>query len=314
MNTLLMRIAKKEAAKRIFGAQATRGFANSVYLWASNPKLGPKASNLKQQISIPKGVPKRIEAFDDLNVQTLKVGQRHSAVSSEDGRLCMFGSGNWGVLGQGNEKDVRFDKPVQVTKFEKMGLRVVDVALGEYHSFVLTEDGNVWTWGYAGKKGIFNWMYSQEIGALGHGDKEPHFFPKRVDYFPENGLKVKSISAGLYHCNAMTTEGSVYTWGRGLYGVLGNGSNAHALEPQLNEDIEMIREDESIVKMKSADEFSVIMTDGNQMHAWGKNDRGQMGTGAGMGIDMVECENLPTPVLLADENDEPQIPADFAIG
>jgi alpha-tubulin suppressor-like RCC1 family protein len=129
---------------------------------------------------------------------------RHSAVISEDGKLYMFGSGNWGVLGQGNEKDVRFDKPIQVTKFEKLGLKVVDCCLGEYHSMVLTDDGSVWTWGYAGKKGMFNWMYSQEVGALGHGDKEPQFIPKKVEYFAEHGLKIKSIAAGLYHCNALT--------------------------------------------------------------------------------------------------------------
>ena len=60
-----------------------------------------------------------------------------------------------------------------MTKFEKLGLKVVDVALGDYHSMALTDDGSVWTWGYAGKKGFFNWMYAQEVGALGHGDKEP---------------------------------------------------------------------------------------------------------------------------------------------
>jgi len=54
-----------------------------------------------------------------------------------------------------------------------LGLKVVDVALGEYHSMALTDDERVWTWGYAGKKGLFNWMYTQEVGALGHGDKEP---------------------------------------------------------------------------------------------------------------------------------------------
>lgn len=70
-----------------------------------------------------------------------------------------------------------------MSKFEKLGLKVVDVALGEYHSMALTDDGNVWTWGYAGKEGYFNWMYSQETGALGHGDKEPMFVPKKVEYF-----------------------------------------------------------------------------------------------------------------------------------
>jgi alpha-tubulin suppressor-like RCC1 family protein len=47
-----------------------------------------------------------------------------------------------------------------VSRFESMGLKVIDVALGQSHTIALTEDGNVWTWGYAGKKGFFNWMYS----------------------------------------------------------------------------------------------------------------------------------------------------------
>jgi alpha-tubulin suppressor-like RCC1 family protein len=79
--------------------------------------------------------------------------------------------------------------------------------LGEYHSIALAEDGSVWTWGYAGKKGFFNWMYSQEVGALGHGDKEPKFTPTKVQFFEDNDIKIKKISSGLYHCNALAENG-----------------------------------------------------------------------------------------------------------
>ena len=72
----------------------------------------------------------------------------------------MFGSGNWGILGQGTEKDVKFDSPKLVEYFVKKNIKVVDIALGEYHSVALTDDGSVYTWGQAGKVGFFNWMYS----------------------------------------------------------------------------------------------------------------------------------------------------------
>lgn len=164
--------------------------------------------------------------FDDLNPQTVRIGMRHSAVITEDGSLYMFGSGNWGVLGQGNEDDAKFNNPVKVSMFEKLGLKVKDIALGEYHSIALLEDGSIWTWGYGGKDGFINSWWRQEFGALGHGDQAPHFTPKKLMFFEENNLKIKSISAGMYFCNALTENGEIYSWGRGQYGALGNGSNS----------------------------------------------------------------------------------------
>ena len=64
-----------------------------------------------------KGLPKRVDEFDGLNVSRLFVGLRHSAVVTHDGDLYMFGSGNWGVLGNGNENDVTFSKPLLVEYF-----------------------------------------------------------------------------------------------------------------------------------------------------------------------------------------------------
>lgn len=118
-----------------------------------------------------------------MKVTKLVVGNRHSAVISEDGSLHTFGSGNWGVLGHGNEKDQSFKEPKVVETFLKANVKVKDFAAGEYHSIALDTTGNVWTWGYGGKKGMFNWMFKQEVGALGHGDLAPYFHPKRVAFF-----------------------------------------------------------------------------------------------------------------------------------
>ena len=55
------------------------------------------------------------------------------------------------------------------------------------------------------------------------------------------------------------------------------------------------------------------MSDGT-INAWGKNDRGQMGTSPGIGIDKIESENVPTLIDLKDENGVPKNAKDFAIG
>lgn len=167
-------------------------------------------------------------------------------------------------------------------------------------------------------------MVTQEVGALGHGDLEPHFAPKRVEFFAENNIKIKSISSGLYHCNALSTDDKLYTWGRGLYGVLGNGSNQHSLVPKLNESIESIKQENiengtddkinNIEQFDSVNEFSIMRMSDGTINAWGKNDRGQMGVTPGIGIDMVESENVPTMIDLKDENGNPKNAKDFGIG
>ena len=43
------------------------------------------------------------------------------------------------------------------------------------------------------------------------------------------------------------------------------------------------------------------MKDGS-LFVWGKNDRGQMGTGTGIGIDMVESESVPIEVKVIEES------------
>jgi len=113
---------------------------------------------------------------------------------------------------------------------------------------------------------------------LGHGDKNHHFAPKKVEFFEKNKIKVSSITAGLYHTNALTTDGDLYSWGRGLYGVLGNGTNQYELQPTLNEDLKQMKIEQPkskvIKKMESADEYTVVLMQDNSLYVWGKNDRG----------------------------------------
>lgn len=114
---------------------------------------------------------------------------------------------------------------------------------------------------------------------------------------------MKAIAAGSYHCNALCDDGNLYTWGRGLYGVLGTGDNSYSLEPLLNEEFAFLRQEAkendsefSITKIDAADEYSAAISNSGEIFVWGKNDFGQMGVGSGIGIDMTESENIPKEV------------------
>lgn len=139
--------------------------------------------------------------------------------------------------------------------------------------------------------------------------------PKKVEYFEKNGIKVEKITAGLYHCNVYTKGGEVYSWGRGMYGVLGNGSNSYELEPALNEDINLVIEENGpITRLDSADEYNCMTMENGTLHCWGKNDRGQLGTGSGIGIELTDCEVLPCFVDLKDDAEDPKLIKNFEMG
>ncbi|RHN70873.1 putative regulator of chromosome condensation 1/beta-lactamase-inhibitor protein II [Medicago truncatula] len=83
--------------------------------------------------------------------------------------------------------------------------KIVDVAAGESHTLLLTEDGSVYCWG----RGMF--------GRLGNGSQKDELFPKKLNFGNPNGtqdsVKIVGIAAGSYHTLALAEDGSVWCWG-----------------------------------------------------------------------------------------------------
>ena len=72
--------------------------------------------------------------------------------------MYTFGTGNWGVLGHGSEDEIQYPQAKRVEYFTKQNIKVKKACLGDYHSMVLTENGEVYTWGFGGKKGFLGLM------------------------------------------------------------------------------------------------------------------------------------------------------------
>ena len=86
--------------------------------------------------------------------------------------------------------------------------RVLQVAAGGGHTLLLTEGGEVVSFGCG------------ENGQLGHGSRRNEWFPRFVE--ASKGLNVTSMSAGALHSVLLTNTGSVYTFGHGRWGQLGH--------------------------------------------------------------------------------------------
>ena len=155
--------------------------------------------------------PKKIEAFAGRRVVAVSAGADHSIALTAGGGVWSWGDGYKGRLGHGDQ-----DSQWQPKKVEAFaGQRVVAASAGGRHSFALTADGAVWSWG----DGV--------DGQLGHGNQlnqwPNQLLPKKVEAFAAR--RVVAVSAGEVHSLALTADGAVFAWGEGEDASLGHGED-----------------------------------------------------------------------------------------
>jgi alpha-tubulin suppressor-like RCC1 family protein len=151
------------------------------------------------------------------------------------------------------------------------GLRdVVAIAAGAFTAYALRSDGSVWAWG----DGSFGALGSRVVRSMA-GD------PVRV-----SGLEhVVAISAGSYSGYALLRDGTVWAWGRGVDGELGNGSGSNRVVPT------QVLKLTSVVKVVGGGDMAYALDERGQLWAWGSDVYGQLGDGH------LLDRNEPTPVL-----------------
>jgi len=93
-------------------------------------------------------------------------------------------------------------------------------ACGSDFTVVVTEPGDVWSWGEGG------------AGQLGLNTLEDQLLPKRVAGHEVFGARMVMVSAGDEHSAGVTADGTLLTWGRGSDGQLGHGDREDRLMPE----------------------------------------------------------------------------------
>ncbi|MCO5607280.1 hypothetical protein L7F22_061473 [Adiantum nelumboides] len=179
--------------------------------------------------------PRLIEHFESLKFQPVSIaaGPWHAAAVGEDGRVCTWGWGRYGCLGHGHEECESLPKVVESLK----NVKAIHVATGDYTTFVVAEDGDVYSFG-SGE--------SASLGHLGNPDGQAHrhanvMLPRLVSAFRSKGEKVVHVSLTSCvtwdaHTFAITKSNKLYAFGSGDKGQLGldiNDDNYEKCWPEL---------------------------------------------------------------------------------
>ncbi|XP_061354679.1 ultraviolet-B receptor UVR8 isoform X1 [Gastrolobium bilobum] len=167
--------------------------------------------------------PRLIKDLEGIKVKYVAAGLLNSACTDENGSVFIFGERGIDKLllkGMSNAT-----KPSLISELPYSE----EVACGGYHICVLTNSGELYTWG------------TNENGCLGIGSSDVVRLPEKVQG-PFSKSSVSQISCGWKHTAAIS-EGRVFTWGWGgsngtfsevghsSGGQLGHGSDVDYINP-----------------------------------------------------------------------------------
>lgn len=227
-----------------------------------------------------------------LDIRDIVCGPASTAIILSDNKAYTFGSNNKsGLLGHGDTQNVLVPKLLYPPDSTPLHYdQISKIAMGSCFSAIIDINGDLYTCGYNGSQ------MNEGSGCLGHGYlQDPYVtIPTLVQSLVEDGCKVDQVAVGDAHMTVLTTEGEVLSCGGGSFGRLGN------LDPEdqfFLEPIELLAGETDIIQIAGGKNFTLALTKREGIvYAWGKNDKGQCGTGQGMAVDMYAMEPMPAVV------------------
>ena len=174
------------------------------------------------------------------------------------GMAYSWGRGEFGALGHSDLKDKIMPRVLD----ELRGVRLVDAACGTGHTLVVSEEGDVWSWGW-NSKGQCGLPYGTDAVCV----------PTLLGSLQGKG--VRAVACGAAHSLAVTQRGEVLTWGLGGSGQLGIGDHNSSPFPRLVPGLTS----EVVQGVACGFGHSVVLTRGGALFSWGWNRDGQLGVG-----------------------------------
>ena len=187
----------------------------TVWAWGFN-NYGQLGDNTTTVRPVP------VQVTGLTGVRSVAAGIFHSLALKSDGTVWAWGDNYFGQLG--DNTTTQRQTPVRVKGVGGVGTltSITAISAGNVNGLALKSDGTVWAWG------------DNYNGQLGDNTFTPRLTPVQVKGVGgvETLTGVSSIASGVSGSLARKTDGTVWAWGFGGLGQMGNGtSNPFNLTP-----------------------------------------------------------------------------------
>ncbi|URD76716.1 Regulator of chromosome condensation (RCC1) repeat [Musa troglodytarum] len=196
-----------------------------------------------------------IKALQGLKIKQIACGDSHCLAVTMDGEVQSWGRNQNGQLGLGTTEDSLIPQKIQAFQ----GICVKMIAAGAEHTAAVTEDGDLYGWGWG------------RYGNLGLGDRNDRLIPEKVASI--KGEKMVLVACGWRHTITVSSSGNLYTYGWSKYGQLGHGDFEDHLSPQWLEALK----DSCISQISGGWRHTMALTSDGRLYGWGWNKFGQLG-------------------------------------
>ena len=204
------------------------------------------------------------------NVIQISAGKKHAVALRKDGTVWAWGTRDEGAIGDGQPKTLRPVMAIGPTQVK--GLQgITQIAATSHHNLALRSDGKVMAWGL------------NRDGQLGNGTRDNGWMPAEV-----SGLdRIVAIAAGVASfagnsfSGAVRDDGTVWTWGSGVSGLMGNGTTNPSPDDPGGRNL-LPQQVPGLVNVKALSlgfgHAAALLGDGT-LRMWGHNGFGQLGVG-----------------------------------